>query len=54
MEKDHSEKQCHTCIWYEFYTGVCCNGDSEYRADFRGPDDSCGEREDGKRPKKKR
>lgn len=34
-------KVCETCGWYAGDEGVCCNGDSEYRADFRGADDSC-------------
>ena len=32
---------CATCKWYESYCGVCCNGESEHRADFMGSDDSC-------------
>ena len=35
-------KYCCTCKWYALEEGVCCNGDSEYRADFRCLDDSCG------------
>lgn len=39
---DREEKQyCCTCKHYAVYEGVCCNGDSEYRADFRCLDDSC-------------
>ena len=34
-------KTCATCAWYEDYQGVCFNGDSEYRADFTEPEDSC-------------
>lgn len=26
--------RCKTCEWYEPFQGVCCNGDSERRADF--------------------
>ena len=37
MEK----KYCCTCKWYALEESVCCNGDSEYRADFRCLDDSC-------------
>ena len=37
MEKDY----CCKCKWYALEEGVCCNGDSEYRADFRLLDDSC-------------
>lgn len=32
---------CCTCKWYAVYEGVCCNGDSVHRADFRFLDDSC-------------
>lgn len=34
---------CGSCRWYEDWEGVCCNGDSEYRADFRVPEDTCPE-----------
>lgn len=34
-------KCCGTCDWYAEFEGVCCNGDSEYRADFRCLDDTC-------------
>ena len=27
--------------WYEDFNGVCCNGDSEHRADFTEPEDGC-------------
>lgn len=37
MEKDY----CCKCKWYALEEGVCCNDDSEYRADFRLLDDSC-------------
>ena len=36
-----SKKYCSTCRWYESFNGVCCNGDSEHRADFRLLDDTC-------------
>ena len=32
---------CSTCRWYAEFEGVCCNGDSEHCADFRGLDDTC-------------
>lgn len=32
-------KCCATCQWYDDYTGACCNGDSECRADFMDADD---------------
>lgn len=28
------ERNCGNCKWYAEYEGVCCNGDSEHRADF--------------------
>ena len=34
-------RTCKTCKWY--YEDVCCNGDSEHRADFRLEDDACEE-----------
>ena len=34
-------KCCCTCKWYTVCEGVCCNGDSEYYADFRFFNDSC-------------
>ena len=35
------KKYCSTCNWYAVNEGVCCNGESEYRADFRDLDNSC-------------
>lgn len=35
------DKTCRTCQWYALFEGVCCNGDSEHRADFRSQEDSC-------------
>lgn len=40
------EKCCGTCTWYAEFEGVCTNGDSEYRADFRCLDDTCKEWEE--------
>lgn len=34
---------CKTCRWYAAFDGVCCNGDSEHRADFRVEDETCEE-----------
>lgn len=34
-------KTCKTCRYWEPFQGVCCNGDSEYCADF--VDDGCAE-----------
>lgn len=36
-------KTCKTCRWYAAFEGVCCNGDSEHRADFRFDDETCEE-----------
>ena len=34
-------KRCATCRWYASFEGVCCNGDSEWRGDFRDNDQGC-------------
>ena len=34
-------KCCATCRWYAEFEGVCCNGDSEWRGDFRDNDQGC-------------
>lgn len=34
------------CKWCEPFCKVCCNGDSEHRADFRLEDDRCEEWEE--------
>lgn len=39
--ESEDKKYCCTCKWYAEFEGVCCNGDSEYRADFRCLDDTC-------------
>lgn len=36
-------RTCSACRWYAEFEGVCCNGDSENRADFTGPEDGCEE-----------
>lgn len=33
---------CWNCYWYDREVNVCCNSGSEYRADFRDPEDTCG------------
>ena len=38
---DEKTEVCGTCKWYEEFVGVCCNGESKHRADFREPQDSC-------------
>lgn len=35
------DKRCSTCRWYASFEGVCCNGDSEWRGDFRDNDQGC-------------
>lgn len=39
-------KICKTCKWHEPFCGVCCNGDSEHRADFQLEDEMCEEWEE--------
>lgn len=34
-------KRCSTCRWYASFEGVCCNGASEWRGDFRDNDQGC-------------
>ncbi len=38
-----TEKKCRTCEYYAEFEGVCCNGDSDYRADFTEIDFVCDE-----------
>ncbi len=33
---------CWNCYWYDREVNVCYNSGSEYRADFRDPEDTCG------------
>lgn len=40
-ETKMEKTECDTCKWYEGFVGVCCNGESEHRADFRDPKESC-------------
>ena len=49
-DKESMRKYCCTCKWYAESEGVCCNGESEYRADFRCLEDTCEkwEESDGK------
>lgn len=32
---------CFTCAWHDNFSWVCFNGNSEHRADFTDPEDSC-------------
>lgn len=43
QEIKSADKKCRTCKWYAHYEGVCCNGDSRHRADFRDLEDTCEE-----------
>lgn len=36
-----TDEVCRNCKWYAAYEGVCCNGKSEWRADFRDGYDGC-------------
>lgn len=36
------DKTCQTCGWYAEFEGVCCNGDSEWCADFPPEPEICG------------
>lgn len=38
-----AKRKCGTCYYWAAYSGACCNGSSEYRADFRLSDEGCGE-----------
>lgn len=38
-----NKQYCCTCKWYSRSEGVCCNGESGHRADFRLLDDTCGQ-----------
>lgn len=35
------ERKCENCKWHEDYSGVCCCGDSDRRADFTDNDFVC-------------
>ena len=41
-----NEKCCGTCSWYEAFSGVCCNGDSRFVADFMDEEGGCNHWED--------
>lgn len=41
LDSIKQEKCCGACAWYAEFEGVCCCGDSEFRADFRCLDDTC-------------
>lgn len=40
------DRRCMNCKWYEPFCGVCCNGDSEHRADFMDAESRCEEWEE--------
>lgn len=41
LETQNMKKECSTCVWHDGYTWVCFNGNSEYRADFTDPENTC-------------
>lgn len=41
--KRSKKKYCYTGKHYDVFEGVCCNGNSDHRADFRCLDDTCEE-----------
>jgi hypothetical protein len=47
------KKECSTCAWHDGYTWVCFNGNSEYRADFTDPENTCPAWEERKSKMKK-
>ena len=36
-------RRCENCRWHEGFTGVCCNNDSEYAANYTANDQQCNE-----------
>ncbi len=38
-----AERKCGRCYWWAKYSGACCNGCSERRADFMLSDEGCAE-----------
>lgn len=38
-----TEQYCILCKWYDDFTGACCNGESENRAEFMDEFNSCEE-----------
>lgn len=40
----HVDRRCMNCKWY--YEEICCNGDSEHRADFMDAESGCEEWEE--------
>ena len=41
--ENKSEPSCCSCRWHDAFSWVCFNGQSEHRADFTDPEDSCKE-----------
>ena len=39
--ESEADRLCGNCRWYAEFEGVCTNGESEYRADFRESGDTC-------------
>lgn len=40
-------KYCDNCLWYESHLGICCNGESDRRADYTEAEDCCEQWEEG-------
>lgn len=38
-----AQRKCGICYWWAAYSGACCNGCSEHRADFMLSDEGCAE-----------
>ena len=36
-----NKMKCKNCTYHDDFTGACCNGGSEHRADFTDDDDGC-------------
>lgn len=34
-------ERCGNCDWHEEFSGACCNGDSDFRADFTADEFRC-------------
>jgi len=43
MNREQLSRTCATCFYWDDFNWVCCNGDSENRADFTNKDDTCEE-----------
>ena len=39
--EDRTVPTCSDCCWYEGYSWICYNGQSEHSLDFTDPEDTC-------------